>query len=216
MIDDKNDPIPIIFRPFHEFDGNWFWWGKNYCTREEFVELWRTTVDYLREKKNVRNFLYAFSSDRKFENEEEYLDRYPGDEYVDIFGVDDYYDFKLNGDSSISVPQKKLKIISAIAEKKQKLAAFTETGSEMILDSTWWTQKLYKVMDDDSVKIAYVLLWRNLHQGHFYVPYRGHPSEKDFIEFRKKPKMMFESDLPDMYRTVILTDIIAELLEDKK
>ena len=41
--------IPIIFRPWHEFDGNWFWWGRNHCTVEEFKELYRFTVTYLRD-----------------------------------------------------------------------------------------------------------------------------------------------------------------------
>lgn len=56
--------IPIIFRPWHEFDGNWFWWGRNHCTVEEFKELYRFTVTYLRDSLQVHNFLYAFS-DRK-------------------------------------------------------------------------------------------------------------------------------------------------------
>jgi mannan endo-1,4-beta-mannosidase len=213
MVNEDGEPIPIIFRQFHEFDGNWFWWGKSHCTREEFIKLWRITLDYLRKNKKVRNLLYAYSSDRKFLSEEDYLECYPGDEYVDIFGLDDYYDFSLGTDSAISMLQKKLKIISTVAEKKQKIAAFTETGMELVPDTNWWTQKLYKVLDDDSVKIAYVLLWRNLHPWHFYVPYRGHPSEKDFIEFRNKPKMLFESDLPDMYRTWTISDIIAKIKE---
>lgn len=216
MVNESGDPIPIIFRPFHEFDGNWFWWGKGHCTQEEFIKLWHITLDYLREKKKVRNFLYAYSSDRKFLSENEYLERYPGDEYVDIFGMDDYYDFKLGTDSSISMLEKKLRIISTVAEKKNKIAAFTETGLEQIPDTNWWTQKLYKVLDNDSLKIAYVLLWRNLHQWHFYVPYRGHASGRDFIEFRNKPKILFENDLPDMYRTVIMTDIIAKVQENNK
>ncbi len=31
--------VPVIFRPFHEFDGGWFWWGKTHCSRDEFVSL---------------------------------------------------------------------------------------------------------------------------------------------------------------------------------
>ena len=210
--DPDGRPIPIIFRPYHEFDGNWFWWGKNFCTREEFIRLWHITVDYLRAYKKVTNFLYAFSSDCRFESEEEFLDRYPGDSYVDIVGLDDYHDFKLSGDSSKLV-QTKLKIISSIAAKRGKIAAFTETGSELVPDSTWWTRKLYSMVDNDSVKIAYVMLWRNAHQKHFYVPFKGHPAEQDFVEFRRKPKMLFEEDLPDLYHSVILTDWLARLHE---
>ncbi|HTF19108.1 MAG TPA: glycosyl hydrolase, partial [Chryseolinea sp.] len=45
--------VPLIFRPFHELDGNWFWWGKSHCTREEFTALWRFTVSYLRDSLHV-------------------------------------------------------------------------------------------------------------------------------------------------------------------
>jgi mannan endo-1,4-beta-mannosidase len=208
--DDEGNPIPIIFRPFHEFDGDWFWWGKKYCTREEFIALWKLTVDYLRQCAKAGNILYTFSSDRHFDSEAEYLDRYPGDDYVDIIGMDNYHDFTFGDDPPEKV-QQKLKIISALAVKKQKIAAFTETGSELIPDSTWWTTKLYRAIDSDSIKIAYVMLWRNANPKHFYVPYRGQKSESDFMEFRKKSKMLFEEDLPDMYGTVLPKNFIVQL-----
>ena len=89
--------VPMIFRPYHEFDGDWFWWGKAHCTTDEFKALWRFTVSYLRDSLGVHNFIYAFSPDCKFNSEEEYLERYPGDEWVDMIGVDNYADFGRNG-----------------------------------------------------------------------------------------------------------------------
>lgn len=41
--------IPIIFRPFHENTGSWFWWGKGNCTKDEYISLWQFTVYYLRD-----------------------------------------------------------------------------------------------------------------------------------------------------------------------
>jgi len=215
FVDENKKPIPIIFRPYHEFDGHWFWWGKPFCTREEFIQLWQITVDYLRTYKQVNNFLYAYSPDRNFFSEQEYLDRYPGDDYVDIFGMDNYFDFELGGDSSQFV-QKKLIIITQIAEKKNKIAAFTETGQQLVPDTTWFTKRLYPMMDSDSVRIAYVMVWRNAHRRHFYVPYPGHPAAKDFVEFRYLPRMLFEDDLPDMYHTVVMSDLLAKLFDERK
>ncbi|MEI9807604.1 MAG: glycosyl hydrolase [Bacteroidota bacterium] len=40
---------PMIFRPYHEFDGGLVLVGKPYCTTDEFTALWRFTVSYLRE-----------------------------------------------------------------------------------------------------------------------------------------------------------------------
>src|SRR5690606_31336459 len=56
--------IPVIFRPWHEHNGDWFWWGKGNCTEEEYIALFRFTVDYLKDKKGIHHLLYAFSPDR--------------------------------------------------------------------------------------------------------------------------------------------------------
>lgn len=185
--------IPIIFRPWHEFDGNWFWWGKSHCTAQKFKELYRFTVIYLRDSLHVHNFLYAFSPDCKFHSEADYLQRYPGDEYVDILGMDNYWDFTPNGEGLKGVILK-AGIITKYAQKKNKLAALTETGLANLPDTTWYTERLLKVIKDKNVRLAYVNVWRGE-----YVPYPGHPACKDFIKFRHDPVILFESDLPDMY-----------------
>ncbi|MEJ5351498.1 MAG: glycosyl hydrolase [Melioribacteraceae bacterium] len=200
--DTTGKSIPIIFRPFHEFDGSWFWWGKNFCTKEEFIQLWRTTVTYLRDKKGVKNFLYAYSPDRNFYSEEEYLERYPGDEYVDILGMDNYYDFVPDGDG-LDWVIKKLKIVTRIAQKKNKIAAFTETGLEGIVNDKWWTEKLLKALNDDSIKVAYVMVWRNANEKHHYAPYKGHPSAENFVEFVFSPKILLEKHLPKIYDEIV-------------
>lgn len=207
--------IPIIFRPFHEFDGSWFWWGKNFCTKDEFIELWRTTVNYLRNKKGVKNFLYAYSPDRNFYSEEDYLERYPGDEYVDILGIDNYYDFVPDGDG-LEWIKRKLKIVSKLAQKKNKIAAFTETGLEGIINHKWWTERLLKSLDDDSIEIAYVMVWRNANEKHHYAPYKGHPSAENFVEFVFSPKILLEKHLPEIYSKPIDENVLKEIDMNKK
>lgn len=200
--DEEGNLIPLIFRPWHEFDGSWFWWGKNFCSKEEFIKLWQVTVTYLRDYKKVRNFLYAFSSDRKFHTEEELLDRYPGDSYIDLIGMDNYYDFTPEGDG-LSWVTRKLAIVSDICKKHNKIPALTETGLEGIPDSLWWTDKLYKAIENDSVQIAYLMVWRNANKKHHYAPYKGHLSEANFLQFKQKPNILFEDKLPDLYRKLI-------------
>lgn len=198
LIDGNDNLIPIIFRPFHEFDGFWFWWGKFFCSKEEFISLWQFTVDYLKNNKGVTNFLYAFSPDRNFYNEEDFFERYPGDDFVDIIGMDNYFDFTPDGDG-LEWIGKKLELLSSIAQERNKIAAFTETGLESIPDADWWTGKLLKTIEKESIKIAYVMVWRNADKKHHYAPYKGHPSEKDFIEFKKSPRILFEDNLPNLY-----------------
>lgn len=193
---------PMIFRPYHEFDGGWFWWGKPHCKQEEFVSLWRFTVSYLRDSLQVHNFIYAFSPDCLFKTEANYLERYPGDEWVDMLGVDNYADFGRNGRYNVPAGIQKLKIVSDYAHKAGKLAAFTETGLESIPDTTWWTNTLLKSLKAEKVRLSYVLVWRNDRQSptHFYAPYPGQASVPDFLRFYQDPYTWFETDLPNLYR----------------
>jgi mannan endo-1,4-beta-mannosidase len=194
--------VPMIFRPYHEFDGGWFWWGKPHCTVDEFVRLWRFTVSYLRDSLGVHNFIYAFSPDCLFKSEKEYLERWPGNDWVDIAGVDDYNDFGRYGKYNVDTGIMKLKIVSDYARKAGKLAAFTETGLESIPNPVWWTDVLLKALKTAKVQFVYVLVWRNdiTSPTHFYAPYPGQASEADFIKFYNDPYTLFEKDLQSIYK----------------
>lgn len=193
--------VPMLFRPFHELDGNWFWWGKSHCTTEEFTSLWKFTVSYLRDSLQVHNFIYVFSPDAIFKTETEYLERYPGDAWVDMVGMDNYGDFGRNGRYNLPAGIAKLKIVSDYARKAGKLAAFTETGLESIPDTTWWTGSLLKALKAEKLRLAYVLVWRNDARSatHFYAPYPGQVSVPDFMEFYKDRYTLFETNLPRLY-----------------
>lgn len=194
--------VPVIFRPYHEFDGNWFWWGKSHCTRDEFISLWRFTVSYLRDSLGVHNFIYAFSPDNKFRTEADYLDRYPGDEWVDMMGIDNYGDMGRDNHYDMESAILKLKIVDEYARKAGKLAAFTETGLESIPNETWWTNTLLKVMKAHDMHLCYVLVWRNDSRSatHFYAPFSGQVSVPDFLKFYNDDYTLFESDLKGVYK----------------
>jgi mannan endo-1,4-beta-mannosidase len=151
---------------------------------------------------NVHQFIYAFSPDNKFLSEKEYLDRYPGDAWVDMLGTDNYGDFGRDGKYNLEAGLKKLQIISEYAKKAKKLAAFTETGLESTPNPTWWTQTLLPILKTKGMQLAYVLVWRNdAHSAtHFYAPFPGHSSAPDFIKFYKDPFTQFEKDLKKMYK----------------
>lgn len=191
--------IPIIFRPFHEHTGAWFWWGKGNCTKEEYVALWQFTVKYLRDEKGIHHLLYSYSTDQ-FNSKEQYLEFYPGDEFVDIIAFDDYHSIKqIETKDQLAY---RLRTVVELAESKNKVAAFSETGMEKVPIDDWFTEILLEgIMSDDVGKrIAYVMVWRNAWPSHHYAPYPGHPSAPDFIKFRKDPYTIFAEDLPNMYK----------------
>ena len=187
--------IPVIFRPFHELNGSWFWWGKNHCTPEQLKQLYRFTKTYLQDIKNVHNLLYAFNTDR-FSSSDDYLARYPGDEYVDVIGFDIYQKGDiLANDKFIAEVDKSLTTIEKIAASKNKIPALTEFGYNTVPDAAWWTGVLNKAMGKHA--IAYAMAWRNAGQKpkdeiEFYVPYKGQVSAPDFKKFSLLDKMIFE------------------------
>lgn len=89
LTDKDGEPIPIIFRPWHECNGTWFWWGRDLCTVDEYKALWSLTVKSLK-KRGVKNVIYAFSPGGDIKSEKEYLSRYPGDKIISVLGVEGY------------------------------------------------------------------------------------------------------------------------------
>ena len=190
--------IPIIFRPYHEHNHTWSWWGASACTVEEYNALWKMTVEYLRDTKGVHNLLYAISP-QEISSEAQYLERYPGDEWVDILGMDYYALWDKN-----AVPRlgNALRIMAKMAEARNKVSALTEVGIDKVAISDWWTNYLLASIrySRDSKKTAWALVWRNASKDHFFAPYPGHRSAPDFIKFYQHEFTLFESDLPEMYK----------------
>lgn len=186
--------IPIIFRPFHEHTGDWFWWGASHCSPEEYKALWRFTVEYLRDEKDLHNLLWAYSPDI-FEDQEHYLMCYPGDDYVDILGLDDYHDVGSHG--NIEDLARRLGMVVELAQKKGKVAALTETGFNQIPREQWWTDQLLQTIKNDPLasQIAWVLVWRNARFSHHFGPYPSHKTADDFRAFSRDSMMLFKSDL---------------------
>ncbi|MEM6830695.1 MAG: glycosyl hydrolase, partial [Bacteroidota bacterium] len=83
----RGKPIPILLRPWHEMNGSWFWWGDPNCTQKDYIQLWQLTVKLLRDKHKLHNLLYVYAPNT-IETKEEYLNYYPGDDFVDILGID--------------------------------------------------------------------------------------------------------------------------------
>lgn len=75
--------VPVLWRPFHEFDGKWFWWGKG--GPENFVRLWRLMYDKFTKEYGLNNLIWVLGYADDVED-----GWYPGDDYCDIIGSDTY------------------------------------------------------------------------------------------------------------------------------
>lgn len=76
----KNANIPVLWRPFHEASGKWFWWGKD---ADSFKKLWIAMFNELKEA-GLDNLIWVWTS---CGNDNDW---YPGDAYVDIVARDLY------------------------------------------------------------------------------------------------------------------------------
>ena len=122
-----------------------------------------------------------------------YLERYPGDDIIDVIGFDTY---QFDRDAYIKALDKTLCVLDTVAATHGKVMAVTETGYEGIPDPKWWTGTLMPVLEKHP-DIAYVLMWRNARERvtHFYAPYPGQASAADFVEFYKHPKTLFAKEV---------------------
>lgn len=183
--------VPVLFRPWHEHTGSWFWWGQNLCSTEEYKALWRMTYDRLQEK-GVTQLLYAYSPGSEPKDSTAYLERYPGDDIIDLIGVDIY---QFDKDNYVNDMKKSLDIMTQVSKAHDKVMAVTETGYEAIPDSLWWTETLLPIVE--KYPVSYVLVWRNAREreNHYYAPYPGQVSEKDFVKFYDSPRTLFSKDM---------------------
>jgi hypothetical protein len=77
--------IPVIWRPFHELDGGWFWWGKG--GPDNFKKLWQIMYDRYTNHWGLNNLIWVLGYSG---NGKDYDKWYPGDQYVDVAGADSY------------------------------------------------------------------------------------------------------------------------------
>lgn len=193
--------IPIIFRPWHENAGSWFWWGAAFGSPGEYKELFRYTVEYLRDVKGVSNFLYAFGPGSGFGgNAETYLRTYPGDEFVDVFGLDAYDN--TGSEAFLDGLVADLGMIADLADSKGKVSAFTEFGVTNGVGTTgsspekWFTKVLAAIKADPKAsRNAYMLTWANFDAGQHYVPVTGDALLPDFQEYAADPYTLFADEV---------------------
>jgi mannan endo-1,4-beta-mannosidase len=81
--------VPVLWRPYHEMNGGWFWWGGRigkYSTLELYLQIFNRLVKYHK----LNNLVWMWSVDRPNRPEMKFSNFYPGNEYLDILALDVY------------------------------------------------------------------------------------------------------------------------------
>ncbi len=191
--DDDGTPIPFIFRPYHEHSGSFFWWGTNICTDEEYSMLWKYTVEFLRDKKDLHNILYAYNTDR-VTSLDQYMRGYPGDGIIDMLSLD-MYD---RGEQFGGELDTALNFVTTEAINRNKLTALSETGGRWGMED-WWSTVLLPVVS--KYPVGYVLTWRHTYMPRFRFGNIDQPFPDDFLNFYNSSRTLFLNDIqePNVY-----------------
>ena len=199
LTDSKNRPIPYILRPWHEYNGKWFWWGDPNCTKEEFRALWDMFQDYIcagnaesRIKFNLKDVIVWSCSPNLQGNwtMEKFHERWPEDTRVDIVG-EDCYQWGTTEDF-ISQTTADLDFLTRYAADHGMIFAITECGYQNSPNPNWWTGILKPIID--RYTISYILPWRNYYKDHFgFAP--DICTKDDAVKFYKAKNTLFLRDI---------------------
>lgn len=83
--------VPILWRPYHEMNGDWFWWGGRIgelSTKALYIQLYKRLVEHHK----LTNLIWVWSVDRpnKDKPQMNFANFFPGEKYVDILALDVY------------------------------------------------------------------------------------------------------------------------------
>ena len=197
LVDDETGKkIPVVLRYPHECDGNWFWWGRGWCTTDEFRRFCRFEADYLRKACGSDQIIFAYTPDRTWaefgkegDSDNTFLAYYPGDTYVDLLGIDDYSIG--NGDDrkveiNLKETVRKLRLMTAFAKERGQIVCISEAGGMKKRDDFW--QWLHRAATADGVEVAFVNTWAGCYGSLPDTP----ASEADEKAFAARPEVLME------------------------
>ena len=197
--DEEGHLIPLIFRPFHESQGSWFWWGRDLCSSRDFISLWRFMHQYLTQK-GCTNLLYCFSVSGITRSVTDYLERFPGPDYVDILGTEVYRDNALAGGIEakradfIRRARQNLTVVQQLSQRWQKPICIAESGGENTDDAEWWTRAVLPAIQ--GYPISYINFWANQPRsfgggkGKAHCTYPGAKDAQDFLKALSTGKLV--------------------------
>lgn len=189
--DNEGRLVPIIFRPWHENNGSWFWWGQDLCSDEEYRSLWNLLQDYMIER-GFDNLLWSYSPNLDGGwTMERFMKRYPGNDRVTLLGEDAYQ--WGTEEEFISGLTADLDFLTQFAKDNGKLLALTECGFRSMPDSTWYSRVLKPIMD--KYPLCYFLLWRNADNQEFFGPVPSTPCGDDFKKLYEAENILFLKEL---------------------
>lgn len=162
----RDADIPVLWRPFHEAAGGWFWWGKDAAS---FKSLWIAMFNYFKTE-GLDNLIWVWTTEGND------ADWYPGDQYVDIVGRDIY-----NKETADCVSE-----YTSIAENYgNKIVSLSECGTVGLISEQWasgarwsWFMPWYDGTNEDGSPVVHAdeAWWKDALSQEFVVSREELPS----------------------------------------
>ena len=181
----KRRGIVVLFRPYHEMNGDWFWWGQ----KDEYPQLWDALYEELAVRRGLDNIIWVWSGDRETPNAQRY---FPHQHRPDVVGVDVY-------ENDRDSPKYAAGRASVTGVGGSAVFALTEVG---IIPSA---QTL------DAINPAWVLLWGGEYLNGNWAP-SGHcdycNSAEQVADFFALPRTLTRNEIPAAIRAQIADGIV--------
>jgi mannan endo-1,4-beta-mannosidase len=84
--------VPVLWRPYHEMNGDWFWWGKK-PGEGGYKRLYRMLFERLVRFHGLNNLLWVYGANQLGPNIDSYETHYPGNDVVDVLATDVYHGY---------------------------------------------------------------------------------------------------------------------------
>lgn len=195
LVDEDGKPIPIIFRLWHEQGDSWAWWqcgSPNDVSTRDYKAFYKLTVEKFRSKCPSAQILWGYGPNRSDATYFDYLKYYPGNDYVDIMGYDDYwigYSSKsaYDGDEELcyETALEKARIVSNFASSYGKVAAIFETDNEDAATlSRYYSDFVQPMLKDSKVSISIFQMWTSI--------FKNEERRIAFDEFKTQDNIIFD------------------------
>ena len=154
----RDNGVIVLWRPFHEMNGDWFWWCPHIAKTgewrpvDDFKGIWMYMYDYFTKTRKLDNLLWVFSPNvsygNKYTTKTDYY--YPGGEYVDIVALDWYTDTvdDLNSDNSYD---------NLVALGKP--FGISEFGPKSLRDGSFDNLLIVKALTEGPWRSAFFIYW---------------------------------------------------------
>ena len=186
---DDGTPIPWVFRPFHEHNANWFWWGVPNQSSAKVKAAFRRVHDHLVAAGVRDRVLLAYAPNGDFGGGRDlnrYLSDWPGNDVIDVLGYDAYWQAKEQSSADwMALVAGDMRMLSRHAAGLGKVAALTEYGR---LGSHALTKTSKETFQTPLSRIlagtgtAYAMTWASFWSEPTDIqqlPYPGHPEVDD-------------------------------------